>query len=516
MGAGASFPVTLNEEQAKQLAGDRFHKKGFQRLAKKQGGLISGYQMQMLFAQADAQQFGGYAEVRLKMAKELDTAAGMMSMFSSKHCKATLEYNGQIVGEFEARKETVEDGKTKALFDDEQVAKWWVQPGDPQEIKLTLKVGGAEAASATFKLFDFCNLNVGIWAGLDGGGGKANVEIWFAPKRTVTASKKDFTATKEKNLEEGTLGGILHLKILSAAGLAARDTKGMFSSEAVTSDPFVRISVDDDEIGVTPTVKKNLDPIWDFEIAAETDPGKHTLLLDVEDKDAGMLYDGEKSLGKVEMAMDSFANTVTEFAFPVKPTEAFEGATGTLTAAIFYAVKPSPIPKGQAMALGKLDADSMPVVWTPPAGKTLQPMPSVAVAAYQPLGAAIPTSGVTEQQMQSQTMLQQQMQQQMQFQTQMQQMQFEHQQQMQQMQARSQIRTGQSCKYTYTALRSMQNLARKMPPPLISSSSIVPLSGTGSARLALRAARPRLQWVPVLQKRRRWADAPTQPRDWRG
>ena len=93
-------------------------------------------------------------------------------------------------------------------------------------------------------------------------------------------------------------------------------------------------------------------PIWDFEIAAETDPGKHTLLLDVEDKDAGMLYDGEKSLGKVEMAMGSFANTVTEFAFPVKPTEAFEGATGTLTAAIFYAVKPSPIPKGQAMALG--------------------------------------------------------------------------------------------------------------------------------------------------------------------
>ena len=162
--------------------------------------------MQMLFAQVMHSNLGA-CEVRLKMAKELDTAAGMMSMFSSKHCKAILEYNG-LVGEFEARKETVEDGKTKALFDDEQVAKWWVQPGDPQEIKLTLKVGGAEAASATFKLFDFCNLNVGIWAGLDGGGGKANVEMWFAPKRTVTASKKDFTATKEKNLEEGTLGGI--------------------------------------------------------------------------------------------------------------------------------------------------------------------------------------------------------------------------------------------------------------------------------------------------------------------
>ena len=49
MGAGASFPATLNEEQAQQIAGERFDKKAFQRLAGKQGGLITGYQLQVKF-----------------------------------------------------------------------------------------------------------------------------------------------------------------------------------------------------------------------------------------------------------------------------------------------------------------------------------------------------------------------------------------------------------------------------------------------------------------------------------
>ena len=57
--------------------------------------------LQMLFAQADAKKFGGYAVVRLKMAKELATNTGMMNMFSSKQCKATLTHDGKVLAEWE-------------------------------------------------------------------------------------------------------------------------------------------------------------------------------------------------------------------------------------------------------------------------------------------------------------------------------------------------------------------------------------------------------------------------------
>ena len=269
----------------------------------------------------------------------------------SKECQATLEHNGKVLATFEAWKEEVIDGTTKALFESEKkgitcAVKWWIQPGDPQEITLKLKVGSAASACTTFKLFDFCNLNVGVWATLDGGGGKVNFESWFAPRRAVSKSKKDFTATKEKNLEESSIGGVCQIKVRRANGLAPRDTKGMFSSELTTSDPFVRVKVDNEEVDVTPTIDKNLDPEWEYNVAPFSlgngeecivrHKNRHTLLFDIEDKDAGMLYDGEKTLGKVEIPMASLANASTELAFNVKPHKGFDAATGTLTVFIFY------------------------------------------------------------------------------------------------------------------------------------------------------------------------------------
>mmetsp|Transcript_9698 Transcript_9698/g.24870 ORF Transcript_9698/g.24870 Transcript_9698/m.24870 type:complete len:113 (+) Transcript_9698:231-569(+) len=66
--------------------------------------------------------------------------------------------------------------------------------------------------------------------------------------------------------EQQWLHSNLSVEIVSGEDLVAKDTKGMFSSKAVSSDPLVKLFLAGKEVGKTQPVMKNLNPEWNEQV----------------------------------------------------------------------------------------------------------------------------------------------------------------------------------------------------------------------------------------------------------
>ena len=136
MGAGSSVPQVYTEQAARAVVGERWDKTAWNKVAKKQGGVVSPVQLAQMGARADGAEFGGFVEVALLMAKDVPYEKSMFS--SAPDGVASVWYKGAEVGAFAIghKEDKTANGAVKILARSRPVVSFWLSPGDPLELEV--------------------------------------------------------------------------------------------------------------------------------------------------------------------------------------------------------------------------------------------------------------------------------------------------------------------------------------------------------------------------------------------